>query len=137
MMSVAMLYQDRFLSGPVGTTIVEKETTYGRLLDSNMKIDAAQNLIRAIDETLWTLGQRTSQLIYGYLEERFALKKEEIPAKPETFSRGLRSLFGYSSKLIELSIVKRFYSNMGLRFQSVDGFDFGDYIAVTKAAITV
>jgi hypothetical protein len=71
-------------------------------------------LLQAIDETLENhFGHGCKTQVYDYLEKRFMLKKNEIPTRPEAFSACVYTLLGGStSKLIELEILRKFYSRL-------------------------
>ena len=88
----------------------------------------APKLIQAVDETLEMFGRKAKSQVYDYLEKRFGLRRDEILDKPETLSKGLRSLFGSASRLIELNIVKKFNNKLGIGFQPSETFNFVDYI---------
>ena len=92
-------------------------------------------LPQAIDDTLRMLGPRTSSLVSEYLEKRFGLRRDEILGNPETFSRGLSSLFGSASKSIELCVIKKFFKALGVGFELLEGFSFADYVAALRAVV--
>jgi hypothetical protein len=127
------LSQLRSSFGITGTTLVGEETVEGRA-SVNIRLGATQYLVEAIDETLRIFGLRTCMQIYSYLERSYALKRLEIPERLEVFSTGLNSLFGSASKLIELRIVKSFYSKLGVKFEQIDGYSFPDYLVAAQHA---
>jgi len=90
-------------------------------------------LSQAIDDTLKMLGLRTSSLVYEYLKKRHGLARDEILDNPETFSKGLSNLFGSASKSIEMRVVGKFFTLLGVKFECLEGFSFTDYIAALKA----
>ena len=87
-------------------------------------------LLQATDETLEGIfGKRARVQVYDYLERELMLKRNEIPARPEVFSKGISALFGSASKMIELAILKKFYNRLGVTFEPRENFNFADYIA--------
>jgi len=82
-----------------------------------------------VDETLEMLGRKSKPQVYTYLEKRFGLRKDEIPDRPEAFSKGLFSLFGSASRPLELKIVKKLYNRLGMEFKPESDFNFADTIA--------
>jgi hypothetical protein len=91
-------------------------------------IEVCTKLMEAVDETLEMLGRKVKPQIYNHLEKRAGLKREEIPDKPEVFSKGLNDLFGSASKLIERNIAKRLYDKLGLRFEPRENCHIVDYL---------
>jgi hypothetical protein len=122
---------------PVGPYItLETEMYLNRLsialiVDQRAKI--ALKLIQAVDETLEMFGRKAKSQVYDYLEKNFGLRRDDILDKPETFSKGLRSLFGSASRHIELNIVERVHSKLGISFQRSEKFNFVDYVASLEA----
>jgi len=76
------------------------------------KMNAGICLVEAVDEVLEMVGEQVRPLVYGYLENRFRLAKDQIPARPGVFLTAISSLFGAASKSLEQNIVKRFYAKM-------------------------
>jgi len=90
-------------------------------------------LLEAIDETLdKLLGQKARTQIYDYLEKRHLLKRSEISIKPEAFSRAMSTLFGASSRLIEVEIVRNLCNKLGVKFEPQENFSFAYYLLSLK-----
>ncbi len=70
-------------------------------------------LIRAVDESLSSLGDSAKQAIYYHLEKSFNLRKTDIPEKIEVFSNAIESIFGEGAKLLEIQIMKRLHEKAG------------------------
>ena len=70
--------------------------------------------------------------VYDYLEKRHMLRRNEIPIRPEAFSRAMSTLFGASSKLIEVEIVTNLCNKVGVRFKPQMNFSFADYVLNLK-----
>jgi uncharacterized protein (DUF1697 family) len=74
--------------------------------ESRTRSDAI--LVQVIEDTLeMCFGKTPTAIIFDVLKNRFMLQKNEIPAKVETFSRGLNVLFGSASRQIELNILRK------------------------------
>jgi hypothetical protein len=46
----------------------------------------------------------------------------------ETFTEGLHEFFRSGAHMIEQSILKELYVNLGLKYKSIEGYRFIDYI---------
>jgi hypothetical protein len=76
-------------------------------------MEIGARLLEAIDETLENrLGQRCKTEVYECLEKKFMLKRSEIPIRPQVFSTCMDTLLGSTSMLIELEILRNFYSRL-------------------------
>lgn len=67
-------------------------------------------VIEAIDESLSALGNSNKQTIYRHLENRYGIKKEEIPLKIAGFANAIEETFGSVAKLIEVKIIGKLHS---------------------------
>ena len=66
-------------------------------------------VIEAIDESLGAFKNLNKQEIYSHLENRFGIKKQEIPSKIEDFADAMEQMFGIGAKLIEIRIIEALY----------------------------
>jgi hypothetical protein len=64
----------------------------------------------AVDESLSALGNCSKQTIYRHLENRYGIRKEEIPRKIAGFTHAVEETFGSVAKLIEIKIIKNLHS---------------------------
>lgn len=64
----------------------------------------------AVDESLSALGNCSKQTIYRLLENRYGIRKEEIPRKIAGFAHAVEETFGSVAKLIEIKIIKNLHS---------------------------
>jgi len=87
-----------------------------------------------VDEGLSSLGESEKQAIYFHLENRFKIKKKEIPSKLEMFKEGLEKIFGAGADFLEILILKSLYEKVGMTFewQETKSFDFVRCVAVAK-----
>jgi hypothetical protein len=64
----------------------------------------------AIDGSLSALGAANKQTIYRHLENRYGIKKEEIPFKIADFANAIEETFGSVAKLIEVKIIEKVHA---------------------------
>ncbi len=96
-----------------------------------------RSLLDAIDETLClVLSERTKEAIYTYLEKFWALKRQEIPRKPDLFAACLAKIFGRSAPVMEKMVLKKFYSKHGMKFEEKENWSFQDYLLLAKSSLT-
>lgn len=67
-------------------------------------------ITESIDSILSLLGNINKQAIYRYLENRYGIKKEEIPNNIAEFADAFEKTFGSVAKLIEVKIIERLHS---------------------------
>jgi hypothetical protein len=76
-------------------------------------------ILQCVDEVLEMLGRKGKQAFIAYLEENLGLEKEEIPQKPELFSKGLFLIFGeQGSNMLETAIAEKLLSTLGVDAKS-------------------
>jgi len=86
-------------------------------------------VLEVVDETLKRfLGETVISIIYGYLEMKYNLKREEIPEKPEAFSKSLREIFGSGAITIEESILKNLFSKLKLEYKEREELTFTEVV---------
>jgi hypothetical protein len=66
----------------------------------------------AIDESLSVLGENIKQAIYRQLENKYSIRKEEIPLKIEAFTNTIEFLFGQGAKVIEIGIIEKLHGKI-------------------------
>ena len=71
-------------------------------------------LLRAVDETLNSLGKSVRQSVYFYIENKFSINRNEIPRNLQEFQGGLERIFGTGARFIEILIMKNLHSKIGL-----------------------
>jgi hypothetical protein len=90
-------------------------------------------LTQTTDEILGrTFGKEARAEIYNYLEKRHRLRKNEILAKPDVFSKGISTLFGSLSNLFELNILKVVCDRLKLDLPPKANHSFADYVATLE-----
>jgi len=86
-------------------------------------------LLKVVDKTMKQVFTETGiKVIYDFLENNSRLKREEIAGKPKIFSIGMKELLGSGAPVIEKMILKNLYSNLELKLEDKDGYDFSDHI---------
>jgi len=86
-------------------------------------------LLDTVDETLClVLSERTKEAIYVYVEKYCDLRRQEIPRKPDLFVTCLEKIFGRAASVIEKTILKKFYSKLGMGFEEKKDWNFKDYV---------
>lgn len=84
-------------------------------------------LLKAVNETLREVFKDAgAEAIYNFMEKR-NLKREEIAEKPEDFSAGLEMLMASAAPIIEKTILEKLHSELELRFEEKEGYEFLDY----------
>ena len=63
--------------------------------------------IEVVDETLSILGNPTKEAIYITLQEKYGLKKEDIPDNIEVLESIMHQIFGIAADVIKEEIIRR------------------------------
>ena len=69
-------------------------------------------LLDAIDEGLSSLGENAKTSIYIHLENRFNIKKQEIPSKLRGFSNILEQIFSLGARHLEILFMKNLHAKL-------------------------
>jgi hypothetical protein len=69
-----------------------------------------QLLLEIVDETLSCLGKPIRELIYFHLENRFNLRKDEIPHRLSDCASALELLLGFGASILEDRIMRRLHA---------------------------
>lgn len=95
--------------------------------------DTERKISQCVNKVLETLGKSGKQALTHYLKTNIGLKKEEIPQKPELFSKGLNLIFGeQGADVLETAIVQKLQTSFGLVPKSK--LTLAEAIGVIKAA---
>lgn len=77
--------------------------------------ETERKILQCVDEVLDTLGKSGAQAFTSFLERSLGLKKEEIPQKPELFSKGLNLVFGdQGGDVLETALVQKLLTSLGI-----------------------
>lgn len=72
------------------------------------------------------LGERGKRVVFYHIESRHALSVEEIVRNPREFADALEMIFGVGARVIEESILKNVYRDLGLSYEEDKDFDFAE-----------
>jgi len=89
---------------------------------------------QAVDETLSSLGTDVKPAFYFILEKKFGLNKEDIFLDIEPISRAIESIFGESSLLLEIRIMRNLHEKVQtFEYKTNKGeLSFRDYLVALK-----
>jgi len=74
-----------------------------------------EKIAKVIDRVLMQIfGEEATRLIYRYLENRYAVKHDEIADKIDLFAKGLEEFLRTGAYVIERKILEDIYSSYGL-----------------------
>lgn len=87
-------------------------------------------LLSEIDESMnQFFGGDIANTVYYYLEKNYSLKREDIPEKPNLFSKALESMFGkLGAEVIETFLIMNLSSKFEVTHQRKKGYKFSDCI---------
>jgi hypothetical protein len=92
-------------------------------------------ILDAVDYGLASLGNSSKKKLYILLEEKFQIKKEEIPEKIYEFTHAIEEIFGFAAKIIEIKIMECFYKQINSKFTlylKETEFSFPKYLEEVK-----
>ena len=84
------------------------------MIESSANESFGQILLEAIDEALSALGEGVQVSIYFHLEDKFKIRKHEIPQRVGEFSDALERVFGIGARTLEILFIKSLHSKMKL-----------------------
>jgi len=100
---------------------------------SRRKGELGHLLLDAIDDELKRVFREEGvSVIYNFFENKCELKREMIVEKPEVFSAGLQRLLVSAAPILEKAILENLHSELGLKFEKKEGYEFSDYIRELK-----
>jgi hypothetical protein len=90
-------------------------------------------LLTAIDNAFISLGESVKKSIYFHLEEKFELKRSQIPSKLKKFQEAIEQIFGSGARFLEILIMKNLYIKSCVSF-SIESNQvcFIDYVKEAK-----
>lgn len=81
--------------------------------------ETKHEISRCVSEALDTLGKEGKQILMHYLDAHMGLKEEEIPQKPELFSKGLNLILGeQGANTLETTIAQELQTSFKLLHNS-------------------
>ena len=105
---------------------------------TNSKTKEFDNLLlTSIDNAFFSLGESVKKTIYFHLEEKFNLKRGQIPLRLKKFQEALEQIFGSGARFLEILIMKNLYLKVGISISAKkDSVCFIEYIEEMKSAYT-
>lgn len=90
--------------------------------------------LEAVDEALASLGESAKQSVFFHLENKFEIKRNEIPKRIEDFAEGLEKIFGAGAQYLEILIMKGLYERIGrpLEWDKCKELVFAEYVVAAK-----
>ncbi len=70
-------------------------------------------LLSSIDNAFFSLGESVKKSIYFHLEEKFCLKRNQIPSRLTKFQEAMEQIFGSGARFLEILIMKNLYLKVG------------------------
>jgi hypothetical protein len=91
-------------------------------------------LLEVVDDTLSSLGDSAKQAIYFHLQDKFEIRKNDIPYRLEDFAEGLEKIFGLGAKFLEILMMKKLYEKIGqpLKWNENKELMFTEYITAAE-----
>jgi len=97
-------------------------------LKRKRKLD--EKLVNIVDKVLKQIfGEIATLTVYKYLEEKYSLKREEIPSKPEVFAEGLEMYLSSGASVVAEMILD---AGSELRLKKVEDKDFFEHLRELK-----
>ena len=90
---------------------------------------SSEFLVENINEGLMSvIGESATQATYYHLEKFLSLNRDEVLKNPRTFVEGLEKIFGFGSQYLEMAIVEKLYSKIGITHKEKRNYAFTDYV---------
>ncbi len=100
------------------------------------QVNVDQVLVGAIDEALMVIGEPAKKILYFHIENKYLLKPEDIPKKPELFNLALKSLLGAGGVYVEALILKKVCKEFGVEYDTLKDAQFEEAIrAIRQTAL--
>jgi hypothetical protein len=94
-----------------------------------MQSSFEETVNEVVSDTLNEIFSETAtRIIFQHLEMNYQLKPEDVATNADTFKEGLEKFLSTGALAIEGIIVKRLYKQLGLKFESREGWTFVDYL---------
>jgi nucleoside-diphosphate-sugar epimerase len=69
-------------------------------------------MVEAVDRVFSSKGDSCRQFLYFHLRNSYNIGKQEIPYRIDDFAAALKAIFGQGAMLIEIEIMKEFFSRV-------------------------
>lgn len=85
-------------------------------------------LLEALDETFVQLSFSVRPAVYWHLENRYGIKRTDIPVKFEEFVRAMRSIFSEGADVILKLAMRKLYEMLELQFEERAEWSIMNYV---------
>jgi hypothetical protein len=92
-------------------------------------------LIQAVDEALMSFSESVKKIIYFHLKNKYSIKREDIPEKPECFVLAIQSLLGMGASSVTILVLKILCKKYGLNYELLNHRNFKGDIEEIKGKI--
>ena len=79
-----------------------------------------EKILEYIDRGLDTFGVNVRMFLYWKMEKDLHLRREEIPEKPESFTKAIENFFGAGSRIVERTLIKELKHCPGIKTLHTD-----------------
>ncbi len=86
-------------------------------------------LLESIDESLRNVfSEGVRQTIFYQLEDKFSLRREEVPQRVHDFEKGLTAMVGSPAAVLIRLIVRNLSAKLGIPYHQRMDYDFKMYV---------
>jgi nucleoside-diphosphate-sugar epimerase len=91
-------------------------------------------MVEAVDRVFSSKGDSCRQFLYFHLRNSYNIGKQEIPYRIDDFAAALKAIFGQGAMLIEIEIMKEFFSRVQIftpratRLRKQEDLSFTTYV---------
>ncbi len=107
-----------------------------KITSQKFEIDLARRfreiLLEAVDYGLAVFSEGARQAIYGHIERKYEIRREEIPEHLETFHKALEGILGRGTKIVEKLIAKHLYDRLDLNFYEHPDWTLLEYVRCAR-----
>ena len=98
--------------------MTQQETNPTSIIELNYESEQTKTnfetaVTESVDQVFASLGENVKNAVYKYVETKYNIRKEQIPANIEDFTVALESIFGDAAKLVELKIMRTLQGKVG------------------------
>jgi hypothetical protein len=132
----------RFLSPVAQGTYANPPTSPEGRINPPSKYDGPKTLTNILSECISealtdVLGSRAREAIYGYMERKHCVSRNEIPEHLDSLFSLFEDTFGVGGKkVIGRIIAKKVYAKLDWKFEPSPNLEFADYMERIKTKIT-
>lgn len=103
--------------------------------------DFQKLVLDAVDDAFSSLGDSAKQSIYFHLENRFMIKRDEIPNRLEDFEGGIERIFGAGARFLQILIMKKLHERVEpkkkvLKWDEEKEFNLAEYVRAARKSFS-